>query len=104
METRKDRMAHPYTPQVDDYVKWNRSTGQVDEGWIYFVDELYITIETGVRDKPNCEYTQIERHKKIHTLVVCHNWYWHQLEYLKTRRPNESRRDQIGNTNENVHI
>ena len=34
METRKDRMAHPYTPKVDDYVKWNRSTGQVDEGWI----------------------------------------------------------------------
>ena len=39
METRKDRMAHPYTPKVDDYVKWNRSTGQVDEGWIYFVDD-----------------------------------------------------------------
>ena len=104
METRKDRMAHPYTPKVDDYVKWNRSTGQVDEGWIYFVDDDYITIETGVRDKPNCQYTQIERHKKIHTLIVCHNWYWHQLEYLKTRRPNESRRDQVSNTNEDVHI
>jgi len=104
METRKDRMAHPYKPQVDDYVIWHRSTGDIDKGWIYFVDDDYITIETSVRDKPNCEYTKNERHKKIHTLVVCHNCYWHQLEYLKTRRPNESRRDQIGNTNKDVHI
>ena len=94
METRKDKLKREYnTPRVDDYVRWNRSTGDVDEGWIYFVDDDYITIETTVRDKPNCQYTKIERHKKIHTLVVCQNWYWHQLEYIKTRRPDESRRD-----------
>ena len=100
METRKDKLKREYnTPRVDDYVRWNRSTGDVDEGWIYFVDDDYITIETAVRDKPNCQYTKIERHKKFHTLVLCHNWYWHELEYIKTRRPDESRRDQVGNTN-----
>jgi hypothetical protein len=88
METRKDRMAHPYIPQIDDYVVWRRTGGMIDKGWIYFVDEQYITIEVGVKDKPNCEYTREEKHKKIHTLVVCHPQFWHQLEYIKNRRPN----------------
>ena len=95
METRKDRMAHPYTPQVDDYVIWRRSGGMIDKGWVYFVDEEYITIEVGVKDKPLCEYTREERHKKIHTLVVCPPQYWHQLQYIKNRRPNEPIRHQI---------
>ena len=99
METRKDRMAHPYTPQVDDYVVWRRSSGMKDEGWVYFVDDDYITIETGTKDKPYCEYSKEQKHKKIHTLVVCHTWYWNQLEYIKNRRPNETRRDRITNNN-----
>ena len=64
METRKDRMAHPYTPQVDDYVVWRRSSGMKDEGWVYFVDDDYITIETGIKDKPHCEYSKEQKHKK----------------------------------------
>ena len=75
-----------YKPQVDDYVRWTRSTGFVDEGWIYFVDEVYITIEVGVKDKPNCEYSSNDKHKKIHTLVVCHTCYWKELEYVGNRR------------------
>ena len=71
-----------YIPQVDDYVIWERSTGHIDKGWVYFVDNDYITIETGVKDKPNCEYTVEEKHKKIHILVVCHNYYWNQLLFL----------------------
>jgi len=86
METRKDRMAHPYTPQVDDYVIWTRTGGTITEGWVYFVDSEYITIETGVKDKPNCEYTRYEKHKKIHILVVCHPCFYSQLEYVKNRR------------------
>ena len=74
-----------YIPKLHDYVIWTRSTGSITQGWVYFVDEEYITIETSVRDKPNCEYTINEKHKKIHTLVVCHNVYWNQLEYLKER-------------------
>ncbi len=95
METRKDRMAHPYTPQVDDYVIWRRSGGRIDKGWVYFVDEEYITIETAVKDKPNCEYTREEKHKKIHTLVLCFPQFYHQLEYIKNRRPDEPIRHQI---------
>jgi len=86
METRKDRMAHPYIPQIDDYVIWTRTGGVITQGWVYFVDSEYITIETGVKDKPNCEYTRHEKHKKIHILVVCHPCFWNQLEYVKNRR------------------
>ena len=34
-----------YNPAVDDYVKWNNI-----EGWVYFADSAYITIEISVRD------------------------------------------------------
>ena len=98
METRKDRMAHPYTPQVDDYVVWTRTGGMITQGWVYFVDKEYITIETGVKDKPTCEYTREEKHKKIHTLVLCHPRFYNQLEYTKNRRPNEPIRDQTEHT------
>jgi hypothetical protein len=74
-----------YIPKLHDYVIWTRSTGTINQGWVYFVDEDYITIETAVRDKPNCQYTINEKHKKIHTLVLCHKVYWNQLKYLKER-------------------
>jgi len=77
-------MEHPYVPKVNDYVRWSRS-GFVDEGWVYFVGDEYLTIETHVKDKPNCEYTVVEKHKKIHVLIVCHHWNWYQLEYIKSR-------------------
>ena len=48
-------------PQIDDYVIWGNQ-----RGWIYFKDNDYITIELGVRPKPNCEYTREEKHKYIH--------------------------------------
>ena len=87
METRKEKlMLECHAPKIDDYVRWNTSNGLVHEGWVYFVGDEYITIEIGVKDKPNCEYTKQEKHKKIHTLLVCYNWYWHELEYIKTRR------------------
>lgn len=105
METRKDRMKYSYgsyTPQIDDYVRWVRGNGFVTEGWVYFVDEKYITIETGVKDKPNCEYTREEKHKKIHILVVCHDCFWKELEYIKHRRTNEPSRDQTSDPHKDV--
>ena len=75
-----------YIPQIDDYVKWTRSTGMVDEGWVYFKCDETISIEVGVKDKPVCQYTKEEKHKKIHILIVCHNYYWHELEYIGNRR------------------
>jgi len=91
-----------YEPQVDDYVIWKRLSGDWEEGWVYFkgdpVDNekrikegwnsvtQYITIETGVRDKPECRYTKWDKHKKIHTLLLCAKNCWHELEYVKNRR------------------
>ena len=74
-----------YKPQVDDYVIWNRGD-LVHKGWVYFADEKYITIETGIKPKPNCEYTKNERHKYIHTLLLCYPTQWNQLEYVHTRK------------------
>ena len=75
-----------YTPQVDDYVRWTRKNGSVDEGWVYFKCDETISIEVGVKDKPYCQYTKEEKHKKIHILVCCPNFLWDQLEYVKNRR------------------
>ena len=99
-------MDKPYEPEVDDYVVWEREswTGIMrDEGWVYFKGDpvepkkgfptpaRYITIETNVRDKPNCMYSsgQPMRHKKIHTLLLCNRECWHELEYVKHRRTRE---------------
>ena len=88
-----------YEPEVGDYVIWDRGEYGKDEGWIYFkCDEepsynlkgiehaRYITIETGVRPKPECRYTKNEQHKMIHTLLLCYEQYWSQLKYIKNRR------------------
>ena len=93
-----------YDPQVDDYVKWTTSLGQVHEGWVYFKGEpvdnekrikegwkplsQYITIETGVRPKANCVYTSGKpmRHKMIHILLLCYKENWEELEYIRNRR------------------
>jgi hypothetical protein len=78
-----------YIPRVDDYVIWHRGPSRKFEGWVYFVDREYITIEIGVKDKPPCQYTRDEKHKKIHTLLLCHPCYWNELEYVKNRRDDE---------------
>ena len=46
-----------YKPAVNDYVKWG-----TDQGWVYYVDSMgeYFTIEVGVKDKPDCEYTKAQ--------------------------------------------
>ena len=92
-----------YEPQVDDYVIWNRPNGDIEEGWVYFKGDKiekkrgfnesprYITIEVAVRDKPDCQYSSGKTmlHKKIHTLLLCYDGYWHELEYVKHRRTRE---------------
>ena len=91
-----------YEPEVDAYVVWDRVEYGKDEGWVYFkgdpVDnELrikqgwnpvarYITIETGVRDKPK---EQLEGssslHNKIHRLLLCYDTNWNELKLIKRR-------------------
>jgi len=76
-----DRVERAYEPEVDDYVIWEEH-----RGWVYFKSREYITIELGVKPKPNCEYTREEKHKYIHTLLLCYPFYWKNLQYVHTRR------------------
>ena len=39
----------------------------VHEGWVYFGGDEYITIELGVKDKPEWEYTVKESTKRFIT-------------------------------------
>lgn len=66
-----------YNPQVNDYVKWEEH-----EGWVYFKCDRYITIEIFVYPKKD-NHAMI--HKNHHVLLVCHNFYWDQLIYVKSR-------------------
>jgi hypothetical protein len=74
-----------YIPKINDYVIWKDSLGNITEGWIYFVGQEYITIEIGVKCKDDENIKHCPLHKKTHCLVVCHNWYWDQLKYIKSR-------------------
>ena len=95
-----------YEPEVNDYVVWERETwvGTIkDEGWVYFKGDKeekkrgfrenprYITIETGVKPKPKCKYTDDKgmRHKMIHTLLLCYEGNWKDLKFIKRRTPEE---------------
>lgn len=75
-----------YIPQVDDYVKWTTSLGQIIEGWVYFSDpDYYCTIEISVKDKSEESFKDSPLHKKTHCLVVCYKSYWSELEFVKKR-------------------
>tara|TARA_B100001109_G_scaffold185866_1_gene152570 strand:- start:350 stop:586 length:237 start_codon:yes stop_codon:yes gene_type:complete len=75
----------PYKPCRDDYVIWDTHPNPL-EGWVYFVDTNYITIEIGVKCKDDENIKDCPLHKKYHCLVVCYPQDWHQLKYVKNRR------------------
>ena len=99
METRKDRMNNVYSPKLHDYVKWHHGK-MLHEGWVYYKGDEHITIEVAVKDKPYCQYTREEKHKKIHVLLVCPVWDWDELEYVTSRKGyhDESFRDRTQHT------
>ena len=90
-----------YEPEVNDYVVWDRGEYGKDEGWVYFKGDSidnekrikfgwrpvprYITIETGVRPKPYCEHAKNDRHKMIHTLLLCYEKDWKDLKFVRKR-------------------
>ena len=78
-------MSEPYVPKVNDYVIWDKGEYGIDEGWVYFYSDDYITIETGVRPRPDAE-CEGSLHQSIHTLLLCHHHYWDQLKYVKSRK------------------
>lgn len=71
--------------QENDYVKWQRN-GWIDEGWVYFKCDEYITIEVGVKPKPYCNLVRNVLHCNDHILVVCHNDFWDEVKYVKSRK------------------
>jgi hypothetical protein len=73
-----------YTPEVDDYVKWNKGKFSV-EGWVYFKSNDYITIEIGVKDKDEEDILHCPIHRKTRCLVVCYPQFWKNLSYVKSR-------------------
>ena len=70
-----------YNPQVNDYVKWKKGV----EGWVYFADDDYITIEYYVRPKDKENYHACPIHANERLLVVCYKEDWNQLKYIKSR-------------------
>ena len=98
----KDSNDESYEPEVDDYVIWEQKTWcgiTTDQGWVYFKGDVieprkgftthsrYITIETGVKDKPpeQLEFNGDNPHKKIHTLLLCYESQWKDLQFVKHR-------------------
>ena len=78
-------MSESYIPKVNDYVIWDKGKYGKDEGWVYFFSEEYITIETGVKPRPDAE-CEGSRHQFIHTLLLCHAEFWKDLQYVKSRK------------------
>jgi hypothetical protein len=71
-----------YTPKVNDYVIWTRGI----EGWVYFKNEEYITIETDVWEKDQENYEHCKLHRNDRVLVLCYHYQWNELTYIKSRK------------------
>lgn len=70
-----------YIPKIDDYVQWSRGV----EGWVYFKDIKYITIEANVRPKDCDNYKACCLHRNDRLLIVCYRDQWKDLVYVKSR-------------------
>lgn len=70
-----------YIPQINDYVQWTKGV----EGWVYFKDSEYITIEASVRPKDPLNYQAAPFHANNRLLVLCYKDQWQQLTYVKSR-------------------
>ncbi len=100
-------MDDTYEPEVDDYVVWEKESWDgksVDEGWVYFKAPVmedkkgfisnprYITIETGVRPKPQSELEPsngkktTNPHTMVHTLLLCYEHQWKELRFVRRRK------------------
>ena len=74
-----------YVPKVNDYVTWSKDNGYGVEGWIYFKDSEYITIEINVKPKDQINYAACNIHRNDRLLVLCYKSDWDQLNYIKSR-------------------
>ncbi len=69
-----------YEPKVNDYVSWKNV-----EGWVYFKDSTYLTIETFVRPKHPDDLPHGTNHRNDRVLVCCYSTDWKDIQYIKTR-------------------
>lgn len=70
-----------YKPSLNDYVMWTKGI----EGWVYFVDNDYITIETRVVPKDPENYRACSLHRNERLLVICYKDQWNELKYTGYR-------------------
>jgi hypothetical protein len=70
-----------YVPKVNDYVTWTKGV----EGWVYFSNVEYITIEVDVRPKDKINYEACSLHRNNRLLVLCYNNQWKELKYVRSR-------------------
>lgn len=75
-----------YEPQVNDYVTWPKENQHV-EGWVYFKDQEYITIEVSVSVRPKSDenYVACRLHRNDRLLVLCYHNQWNELKYVTSR-------------------
>ena len=73
-------MNQTYIPQVDHYVRYKNL-----EGWIYFIDKEYLTLEILVRKKSEESYNDAMFHRNERCLVLVYPEDWKDLEYVKKR-------------------
>ena len=69
-----------YVPEVDHYVRHGDM-----EGWIYFVDKEYLTLEIMVREKSEESYNDARFHRNERCLVLVYPEDWKDLEFIKKR-------------------
>lgn len=72
-----------YVPEVNDYVVWESGKGV--EGWVYFKDSKYVTIEVQVRPKHPDDLPNGTYHRNHRVLVLCYYNHWNELKYIKSR-------------------
>jgi len=70
-----------YDPKVNDYVYWDHRV----EGWVYFKDKEYITIEMSVQPKDPENYRACKLHRNDRLLVLCYKKQWKELKYITSR-------------------
>jgi hypothetical protein len=73
-----------YEPQVNDYVEWDNQRKL--EGWVYFKEKEYLTIEISVRPKDCDNYQACCLHRNERVLVLCYRNQWKELKYIKSRK------------------
>jgi len=71
-----------YEPNVDDYVTWKQDI----EGWVYFKDKQYVTIEILVTPRHDNDIGHTPFHSNDRLLVLCYRDQWKELSYVKSRK------------------